>query len=190
MSGDPYEYNVMTHHIIFIHRHYYIRSLYFCCSQNMCCCGICPGFCPLVGSGNARPVVCYPDQYLPSPTSTSAMRLAALHDRWVRCALYRVSQWGIFFAHMRMSESASCVHVNLNQADDVHRKLLLANQHSWWRLWAVTKASAYCGRCRQSVTKASGYQCGRSWQWPPLRKCWAEHCIPDVSCFTSRLRWL
>ena len=30
---------------------------------------------------------------------------------------------------MRMSESASCVHVNLNQADDVHLELLLTNQH-------------------------------------------------------------
>ena len=33
----------------------------------------------LVGSGNARPVLCYPDQYLPSPTSTSATWLAASH---------------------------------------------------------------------------------------------------------------
>ena len=99
----------------------------------------------LVGSGNARPVLYYPDQYLPSPTSTNATQLAALHYRWVQ---YRVSQWGIF-SHMHMSESALCV--NLNQVDDVHLELLLMSTHSlWWQLWAVAEASVY--------------QCGQSWQ--------------------------
>ena len=56
----------------------------------------------LVSSGNAQPVLCYPDQYLPSPTSTSTTQLAALQYRWVRCALYIVSQQAIFYAHVHV----------------------------------------------------------------------------------------
>ena len=88
----------------------------------------------LVGSGNARPVLCYPNQYLPSPTSTSALQLAALHCHWVGCALYRVSQRGIFFARAHVWKRLMCE--SRNQVDDVH---LLTNQHAWWRLWAITK---------------------------------------------------
>ena len=55
-----------------------------------------PGFCPHWSA------VVMPDQLFATPISTSATRLAALHYRWVWCALYRVSQRGIFFARTRL----------------------------------------------------------------------------------------
>lgn len=127
-----------------------------------------PGFCPYWSA------MVMPNQFFVIPTSTylhrpatNAMWLAALHYHGVRCASYRVTQHSIF-SYVYMSEN-----VNQNQADDVHL-VLLTNQHSWWWLWAVTEASAYCGWCQQSITEVSVY-CGWCRQSVTKVSTWKPH---------------
>ena len=127
----------------------------------------------LVSSGNARPVVCYPDQYLPSPTSTNTTQLAALHYRWVWCALYRVSQWGIFFAHAHVwkylvctcgSESGGWCPSWTTSHEPTRLVTTVSRHQSECILWTMPGSS-------QSPERVHTRQCRRSWQWPPLRKC-------------------
>ena len=80
------------------------------------------------------------------------MWLAALHYYWVWCALYRVSQQGIFFTHAHVwkrlvFKSGRCC-----------LSWITSHKPTWLVTTVSHHRSEYCGRCQQPVTKASVYQ--------------------------------